>query len=162
MRYALALVCACVLALTPFALADAGQQPTPVPESTPATPTPAPPCKARCRLKRDHRKLRRATPREPIPTYITDCESGGNTHALNTSGSGAGGRYQIMPTTWAANLPARRITRIAEYLTPAQARHRRHRYGRVDRGPRWSSRLLQDIVAGAIYADQGPAPWSCA
>lgn len=43
MRYALALVCACVLVLTPFALADNGQPtPTPVPESIPTTP--APPC----------------------------------------------------------------------------------------------------------------------
>ena len=36
-----------------------------------------------------------------IPTYIVMCESGGNYHALNAS-SGAGGAYQILPSTWAA------------------------------------------------------------
>src|SRR4029077_17777237 len=36
-----------------------------------------------------------------IPTYIVMCESGGNYHALNPS-SGAGGAYQILPSTWRA------------------------------------------------------------
>src|SRR5262249_9542806 len=36
-----------------------------------------------------------------IPTYIVMCESGGNYHAVNPS-SGAGGAYQILPSTWAA------------------------------------------------------------
>ena len=36
-----------------------------------------------------------------IPTYIVMCESGGNYHALNAS-SGAGGAYQILPSTWRA------------------------------------------------------------
>lgn len=132
---------------------------TPVPGVTPPS-VKKPTCGDRCRLKREHRKLRRATPREPIPTYITSCESGGYLRAHNDSG--AGGRYQIMPGTWRANLPRRLIIRIAEYLTPEQARRRERRHGRLDRGPRWSSRLLQDLVAEAIYATQGPAPWSCA
>src|SRR4051794_3094184 len=72
----------------------------------------------RCQLKRDYAKLRASTPREPIPTYITECESHGELHARNLSGSGAGGRYQIMPGTWRANLPRRVVIRIAEYLTP--------------------------------------------
>ena len=36
-----------------------------------------------------------------IPTYIVICESGGNYQALNAS-SGAGGAYQILPSTWRA------------------------------------------------------------
>src|ERR687898_656867 len=36
-----------------------------------------------------------------IPTYIVMCESGGNYRALNPS-SGAGGAYQILPSTWRA------------------------------------------------------------
>ena len=35
-----------------------------------------------------------------IPTYIVMCESGGNYGAVNPS-SGAGGAYQILPSTWA-------------------------------------------------------------
>lgn len=101
-------------------------------------------CSKRCHAKRDYRKARRATPREPIPTYITQCESGGYLRAYNPSG--AGGRYQIMPGTWEANLPSDRFVRIAL----------------GDDGPRWSSRLLQDRVAANIYAEQGSAPWSCA
>ena len=34
-----------------------------------------------------------------IPTYIVMCESGGNYSAVNPS-SGAGGAYQILPSTW--------------------------------------------------------------
>ena len=34
-----------------------------------------------------------------IPTYIVMCESGGNYRAYNAS-SGAGGAYQILPSTW--------------------------------------------------------------
>ncbi len=36
-----------------------------------------------------------------IPTYIVMCESGGDYGALNPS-SGAGGAYQILPSTWEA------------------------------------------------------------
>ena len=38
-----------------------------------------------------------------IPASIVMCESGGNYHAVNAGGSGAGGAYQIMPSTWAAH-----------------------------------------------------------
>lgn len=38
-----------------------------------------------------------------IPAGIVMCESGGNYHAVNAGGSGAGGAYQIMPSTWAAH-----------------------------------------------------------
>lgn len=37
-----------------------------------------------------------------LPTCTWQPESGGNWRAVNPS-SGAGGRYQIMPSTWAAN-----------------------------------------------------------
>lgn len=37
-----------------------------------------------------------------LPTCTWQPESGGDWHAVNSS-SGAGGRYQIMPSTWAAN-----------------------------------------------------------
>ncbi|MFZ0041437.1 MAG: peptidoglycan-binding protein, partial [Solirubrobacteraceae bacterium] len=36
-----------------------------------------------------------------IPSGIVDCESGGNYSAVNPS-SGAGGAYQILPSTWQA------------------------------------------------------------
>ena len=38
-----------------------------------------------------------------IPAPIVMCESGGNYRAVNKGGSGAGGAYQIMPSTWAAH-----------------------------------------------------------
>ena len=56
------------------------------------------------------RRLVRATGRSP--TYIVMCESGGNFGAVNPS-SGAGGAYQILPSTWDAyggeGKPQRRI-----------------------------------------------------
>lgn len=118
-------------------------------------------CDQRCHDKRDRGKLRRLTTRHPIPDYIVACESGGNYRAINSSGSGAGGKYQIMPGTWTANLPRRRFVRLAEGLTPRQARRREKRGRALDAGPRWSSPLLQDKVAAIIYAAQGPDPWSC-
>lgn len=154
---ALVACCAAVLAV-PAALADESQPST----ATAAPPASKPVCAEKCHLKRDYRKLRKATPREPIPTYITQCESGGNLHALNESGSGAGGRYQVMPSTWRANLPSARVVKIAEQLTRRAARRRMHRHHRLDRGPRWSGRLLQDVVASTIYREQGSSPWSCA
>ncbi|MCO5316608.1 MAG: transglycosylase family protein [Solirubrobacterales bacterium] len=70
-----------------------------------------------------------------IPTYIVMCESGGNYSALNPS-SGAGGAYQIMPSTWAA-------------------------YG--GKGlPNEASKSEQDRIAALIWADSGPGAWSCA
>ncbi len=69
-----------------------------------------------------------------IPTYIVICESGGNYSALNPS-SGAGGAYQILPSTWK--------TYGGEGL------------------PHEASKEEQDRIAGLIYADSGTSPWVC-
>jgi hypothetical protein len=69
-----------------------------------------------------------------IPAGIVACESGGNYGAVNPS-SGAGGAYQILPSTWAAyggqGLP--------QNAPPAE----------------------QDRIAAQIYATQGPSAWTC-
>ena len=70
-----------------------------------------------------------------IPTYIVICESGGNYRALNSS-SGAGGAYQIIPSTWRA-------------------------YG--GKGlPHLASKAEQDRIAAIIWREDGPGAWSCA
>jgi septal ring factor EnvC (AmiA/AmiB activator) len=69
-----------------------------------------------------------------IPTYIVMCESGGNYSALNPS-SGAGGAYQILPSTWEL-------------------------YG--GKGlPNEASKAEQDRIAAEIWADSGPSAWVC-
>jgi septal ring factor EnvC (AmiA/AmiB activator) len=69
-----------------------------------------------------------------IPTYIVMCESGGNYSALNPS-SGAGGAYQILPSTWEL-------------------------YG--GRGePQNASKAEQDRIAAEIWADSGSSAWVC-
>jgi len=70
-----------------------------------------------------------------IPTYIVMCESGGNYSALNPS-SGAGGAYQILPSTWAL-------------------------YGGKG-APHEASKAEQDAIAAQIWADSGPGAWVCA
>ena len=70
-----------------------------------------------------------------IPTYIVMCESGGNYHAVNAS-SGAGGAYQILPSTWAA-------------------------YGGQG-APQDAPKAEQDRIAAEIWRDSGPSAWSCA
>jgi peptidoglycan hydrolase-like protein with peptidoglycan-binding domain len=69
-----------------------------------------------------------------IPSSIVECESGGDYSAVNAS-SGAGGAYQILPSTWAAyggqGLP--------EDASPAE----------------------QNAIAAKIYAADGPSAWSC-
>ena len=70
-----------------------------------------------------------------IPTYIVMCESGGNYRALNPS-SGAGGAYQILPSTWRA-------------------------YGGQGL-PHQASKAEQDRIAAMIWADSGPGAWACA
>jgi septal ring factor EnvC (AmiA/AmiB activator) len=70
-----------------------------------------------------------------IPTYIVMCESGGNYSALNAS-SGAGGAYQILPSTWRA-------------------------YGGQGL-PHQASKAEQDRIAAMIWRDSGPSAWSCA
>lgn len=69
-----------------------------------------------------------------IPAYIVLCESGGNYSAVNPS-SGAGGAYQILPSTWAL-------------------------YGGTG-APQDASKAEQDRIAAEIYADSGTSAWVC-
>jgi muramidase (phage lysozyme) len=69
-----------------------------------------------------------------IPAAIVQCESGGNYSAVNPQ-SGAGGAYQIIPSTWQA-------------------------YGGQGL-PQNAPKAEQDRIAAQIYARQGPAAWSC-
>ena len=69
-----------------------------------------------------------------IPSYIVKCESGGNWHAVNPS-SGAGGAYQIMPSTWQSYGG----TGLPQNASPAQ----------------------QSAIASKIWATAGPGAWSC-
>lgn len=69
-----------------------------------------------------------------IPTYIVMCESGGNYSALNPS-SGAGGAYQIIPSTWEA-------------------------YG-GEGLPHLAPKAEQDRIAALIWANDGPGAWVC-
>lgn len=70
-----------------------------------------------------------------IPEQIVLCESGGNFDALNP-GSGAGGAYQILPSTWRL-------------------------YG--GKGlPHQASPREQSRIAAQIWADSGAAAWECA
>jgi septal ring factor EnvC (AmiA/AmiB activator) len=70
-----------------------------------------------------------------IPTYIVMCESGGDYSALNPS-SGAGGAYQILPSTWEL-------------------------YGGQGE-PQNASKEEQDRIAAEIWADSGGGAWVCA
>ncbi len=70
-----------------------------------------------------------------IPTYIVMCESGGNYSAVNPS-SGAGGAYQILPSTWAM-------------------------YG-GEGNPEDAPKAEQDEIAAQIWADSGGGAWVCA
>ncbi len=69
-----------------------------------------------------------------IPTYIVMCESGGDYGAVNPS-SGAGGAYQIIPSTWAL-------------------------YGGKGE-PQNGSKAEQDRIAAEIWADSGTGAWVC-
>jgi septal ring factor EnvC (AmiA/AmiB activator) len=70
-----------------------------------------------------------------IPTYIVMCESGGNYGALNPS-SGAGGAYQVLPSTWDL-------------------------YG-GEGAPHEAPKAEQDRIAAEIWADSGGGAWVCA
>jgi septal ring factor EnvC (AmiA/AmiB activator) len=70
-----------------------------------------------------------------IPSYIVMCESGGNYGAVNPS-SGAGGAYQILPSTWQL-------------------------YGGSG-NPQNGSKSQQDSIAAQIWADSGGGAWVCA
>lgn len=70
-----------------------------------------------------------------IPAAIVMCESGGNFKALNPT-SGAGGAYQILPSTWKA-------------------------YG--GKGlPHQAPPAEQHAIAAQIWADSGGSAWECA
>jgi len=69
-----------------------------------------------------------------IPTYIVMCESGGNYGAVNPS-SGAGGAYQILPSTWEL-------------------------YGGQGE-PQNAPKAEQDRIASEIWADSGSSAWVC-
>lgn len=69
-----------------------------------------------------------------IPSYIVMCESGGNYGAVNPS-SGAGGAYQILPSTWEL-------------------------YGGHG-APQDAPKAEQDRIASEIWADSGPGAWVC-
>jgi septal ring factor EnvC (AmiA/AmiB activator) len=70
-----------------------------------------------------------------IPESIVMCESGGNWEAVNPS-SGAGGAYQILPSTWEL-------------------------YG-GEGNPEDASPGQQSAIAAQIWADSGSAAWVCA
>src|SRR3954454_12230631 len=70
-----------------------------------------------------------------IPQAIVMCESGGNFNAVNPS-SGAGGAYQILPSTWQL-------------------------YGGSG-SPQDASPSAQSQIASQIWADSGPSAWVCA
>ena len=70
-----------------------------------------------------------------IPEAIVMCESGGNFGAVNPS-SGAGGAYQILPSTWS-------------------------QYGGGG-APQDASPQEQSAIASQIWADSGPGAWVCA
>jgi septal ring factor EnvC (AmiA/AmiB activator) len=69
-----------------------------------------------------------------IPTYIVMCESGGNYSAINPS-SGAGGAYQVLPSTWEL-------------------------YGGKGE-PQNAPKAEQDRIAAEIWADSGSSAWVC-
>ena len=69
-----------------------------------------------------------------IPVSIVMCESGGSYRAVNPS-TGAGGAYQILPSTWTAYGG----TGLPQDAPPAE----------------------QDAIAAKIYAAGGPSQWSC-
>ena len=69
-----------------------------------------------------------------IPAYIVMCESGGNYSAVNPS-SGAGGAYQILPSTWKL-------------------------YGGKG-APQDAPKAEQDRIAAEIWADSGSSAWVC-
>ncbi|MGI8864916.1 MAG: transglycosylase family protein [Solirubrobacteraceae bacterium] len=75
-----------------------------------------------------------ATSGYAIPAGIVQCESGGNYSAVNPQ-SGAGGAYQIIPSTWQA-------------------------YGGQGL-PQDAPKAEQDRIAAQIYARQGSSAWSC-
>lgn len=135
MRKAAVAICLVLAALVPVATANSQQSQTGTQK-----------CNHKCQFARDRAKLRKATPHNPIPSYIVACESGGNYHALNPT-TQAGGKYQILPSTWSAYL-----SRLRHYIV---------RLAGGNAGPQNSSHLLQDKIALMIWKDSGSSQWSC-
>jgi hypothetical protein len=75
-----------------------------------------------------------STGRYSIPASIVMCESGGDYRAVNQS-TGAGGAYQILPSTWVSHGG----TDLPQDAPPAE----------------------QDAIAAKIYATDGRGAWSC-
>ncbi len=84
--------------------------------------------------KRTSASTSNSTGHYSIPASIVMCESGGNYRAVNPN-TGAGGAYQIMPSTWASYGG----TGLPQDAPPAQ----------------------QDAIAAKIYATDGRGAWSC-
>jgi hypothetical protein len=72
---------------------------------------------------------------------VRNRESGGNYGIYNSGGSGAAGAYQFLPGTWNSIAAAVGRSDLVG-VDPAQA-----------------SPADQDAMAGALYAQQGSAPW---
>lgn len=78
--------------------------------------------------------------RSAIPCYIMFCESGGSYTARNST-STAGGRYQILDSTWYAYGGRSYASSYPAAVAPPTE---------------------QDRIASAIYADVGSSAWACA
>jgi transglycosylase-like protein len=99
------------------------------------------------RHRHEERERLRYTPydcgggvRSAIECSIMWCESGGSYTARNPS-STAGGKYQILDSTWYAYGGARYADSYPAAVAPPAE---------------------QDRVAAAIWADVGPSAWACA
>jgi hypothetical protein len=131
------------VAATGVAGAATGTAPVPIPiHGAPLTKLPAFATAARAPRKARHHKLRvtgayssrTGAGDYSIPASIVMCESGGNYSAVNAS-TGAGGAYQILPSTWAAYGG----TGLPQDAPPAE----------------------QNAIAAKIYASAGPGQWVC-
>lgn len=110
--------------------------PAPAVSSTPTVSTPADPAPATATAAAPAPRASSGySGGYSIPGYIVQCESGGNWTAVNPS-SGAGGAYQIMPSTWQA-------------------------YGGTGT-PQDASPAQQSAIAAKIWASSGPGAWQCA
>lgn len=111
-------------------------------------------CDERCQDAGIRRRLiKKYTPegRYAIPSYIVSCESGGNPRAVNSS-SGAGGAYQIMPSTW-STYKARVGHKTRRALADIKSR--------LKALPQQTDMVAQNIVARIIWKDAGAGAWSC-
>lgn len=113
------------------------------------------PCSEKCQDKALRQRLEaKYTPagRWAIPESIVECESHGNPRAVNRS-SGAGGAYQIMPSTWTAYKK-----QVGKKTRHSLAGVKAKLKGRAED----TALLGQHVVALKIWNDAGPGAWSCA